>query len=101
MWVANAVVPNAAVAVLLLDTLASFVPALGGGAVRIGTLFAVYAPGRALAPLGASAIIVWMLSTLPVKELGAVVSIVAVSGLAYTLQRFGQRASAHRETVAT
>ena len=58
------------------------------------------APGRALAPLGAWAIIVWMLSTLPVKELGAAASMVAVSGLAYTLQRFGQRASAHRAMVA-
>ena len=58
------------------------------------------APGGALAPLAASAIIVWMLSTLPVKELGAAASIVAVSGLAYTLQRFGQRASAHRTAVA-
>jgi len=41
-----------------------------------------------------------MLSTLPFKELGAAASIVAVSGLAYTLQKFGQRASARQAAVA-
>lgn len=42
MWSANAVVPNAAVSNLLMDTLASLVPALGGGPVRTGMIFAVY-----------------------------------------------------------
>ena len=43
MWVTNAVVPSAAVANLLMDTLATLFPPLGGGAFRIGALFAVYA----------------------------------------------------------
>jgi hypothetical protein len=44
------------------------------------------APGGPLVPLGASAIIVWMLSTLSVGELAAAALLVAVSGIAYTLQ---------------
>jgi hypothetical protein len=44
------------------------------------------APGGALVPLAASAIIVWMLSTLAAGELAAAASLVAVSGIAYTLQ---------------
>jgi amino acid transporter len=44
------------------------------------------APGGALVPLGASAIIVWMLSTLSPGELAAAASLVAVFGICYTLQ---------------
>ena len=44
------------------------------------------APGGVLVPLAASAIIVWMLSTLPAGELAAAASLVAVSGIAYTVQ---------------
>lgn len=44
------------------------------------------APGGALVPLGASAIIVWMLSTLSAGELAAAALLVAVSGIGYTLQ---------------
>jgi amino acid transporter len=44
------------------------------------------APGGAFVPLGASAIIVWMLSTLSAGELAAAALLVAVSGIAYTLQ---------------
>ena len=42
MWAANSVVPSAAVANLLMDTLAGPVPALAGGAPRLAALFAVY-----------------------------------------------------------
>jgi amino acid transporter len=44
------------------------------------------APGGPLVPLGASAIIVWMLSTLSAGELAAAALLVAVSGIGYTLQ---------------
>jgi APA family basic amino acid/polyamine antiporter len=44
------------------------------------------APGGALIPLGAAAIIVWMLSTLSAGELAATALLVAVSGIAYTVQ---------------
>jgi amino acid transporter len=44
------------------------------------------APGGALVPLGASAIIVWMLSTLSARELATAALLVAVSGIGYTLQ---------------
>lgn len=42
MWAANAVAPNAAVAALLMDTLATVLPALARGAPRIGVLLVVY-----------------------------------------------------------
>jgi basic amino acid/polyamine antiporter, APA family len=44
------------------------------------------APGGALVPLGASAIIVWLLSTLSTTELAAAGLLVVVSGTGYTLQ---------------
>ncbi len=44
------------------------------------------APGEALVSLGASAIIVWMLSTLSMSEIGAAALLVAVSGIGYSLQ---------------
>src|SRR5262245_54206749 len=42
MWAANAVAPNAAVAALLLDTVATLVPAVAQGAPRIGALVVIY-----------------------------------------------------------
>jgi APA family basic amino acid/polyamine antiporter len=44
------------------------------------------APGGAIVPLAASAIIVWMLSTLAGGELASAASLIVVSGIAYTLQ---------------
>jgi amino acid transporter len=44
------------------------------------------APGGAWVPLGASAIIVWMLSTLSARELATAALLVAGSGIAYTTQ---------------
>ncbi len=55
------------------------------------------APGGAAVPLAASAIIVWMLTTLEVKELIAAFTLVAVSGVAYWLQA---RIAASRESRA-
>ena len=43
-------------------------------------------PGGALVPLAASAIIVWMLSTLSARELAAAALLVAVAGIGYALQ---------------
>ena len=43
------------------------------------------APGGALVPLAASAIIVWMLSSLSAPELAAAALLVGVSGIGYTL----------------
>jgi len=45
-----------------------------------------HAPGGAFVPLAASAIIVWMLSTLEWRELIAAFTLVAVSGMAYWLR---------------
>jgi len=42
MWAANSVAPSAAVAALLMDTGATLVPALSGGALRTGVLLAIY-----------------------------------------------------------
>jgi len=56
------------------------------------------APGGALVPLSASAIIVWMLSTLSAAELAAAALLVAVSGIGYTLQALG-RTDILRSTV--
>jgi basic amino acid/polyamine antiporter, APA family len=42
MWAAACVAPNAAVAALLMDTVATLLPALAGGASRIGALVVVY-----------------------------------------------------------
>jgi basic amino acid/polyamine antiporter, APA family len=42
MWAAACVVPNAAVAALLMDTVATLLPAFAGGARRIGALVVVY-----------------------------------------------------------
>jgi hypothetical protein len=50
------------------------------------------APGGTFVPLIASAIIVWLLSTLSWAELVAAMSLVAVSGVAYTLQERWRRA---------
>jgi amino acid transporter len=44
------------------------------------------ARGGALVPIGAAAIIAWMLSTLSGGELAAAASLVAVSGIVYTVQ---------------
>ena len=52
------------------------------------------APGGAVVPLAASAIIVWMLSTLSWTELGAAMGLVVVSGVAYALQERWRRARA-------
>jgi len=43
-------------------------------------------PGGALVPLAASAIIVWMLSTLSATELAAAALLMAVAGIGYALQ---------------
>ena len=51
-----------------------------------------HAPAGPLVPLAASAIIVWMLTTLEWRELIAASTLVAVSGLVYWL--YGQRSSA-------
>jgi amino acid transporter len=50
------------------------------------------APGGAFVPLAASAIIVWLLSTLSWAELVAAVSLVALSGVSYTFQERWRRA---------
>ena len=44
------------------------------------------APSGALVPVGASAIIVWMLSTLSMAELAAAALLVAVAGIGYPSQ---------------
>jgi len=46
-----------------------------------------HAPGGAFVPIAASAIIVWMLTTLELKELVAAFVLVVVSGVAYWMQR--------------
>jgi basic amino acid/polyamine antiporter, APA family len=51
------------------------------------------APGGALVPLAASAIILWMLSTLSATELAAAALLVAVSGVVYSLRAWRPRAS--------
>ena len=45
------------------------------------------APGGVFVPLAASAIIVWMLSTLKLGEIGAALALVVVSAVAYLVQR--------------
>ena len=45
------------------------------------------APGGPFVPLAASAIIIWMLSTLTWKELLAALSIVAVAGIVYSIYK--------------
>jgi hypothetical protein len=57
------------------------------------------APGGALVPLGASAIIVWMLSTLSMSELGAAALLVAVSGIGYSLQAVWSARAADRAVL--
>jgi amino acid transporter len=52
------------------------------------------APGGPLVPIAASAIIVWMLSTLAWTELVAAAILVAVSGAAYAVQERRRRATA-------
>jgi basic amino acid/polyamine antiporter, APA family len=54
-----------------------------------------HAPGGAIVPLAASAIIVWMLTTLEWRELAAAFTLVIVSGAAYWLQA---RLAASRST---
>ena len=49
------------------------------------------APGGWLVPLAASAIIVWMLSTLKWQELAAVAALTAVSGAVYGLRQLGPK----------
>jgi amino acid transporter len=49
-------------------------------------------PGGAFVPLAASAIILWLLATLSWAELGAAMSLVAVSGVSYALLERWQRA---------
>ena len=50
------------------------------------------APGGPFVPLAASAIMIWLLSTLSWSELAAAASLVAVSGVAYALQERWRRA---------
>jgi hypothetical protein len=45
-----------------------------------------HAPGGSFVPLAASAIIVWMLTTLEWRELAAAIALVAVSGTGYWIQ---------------
>jgi amino acid transporter len=55
------------------------------------------APGGALVPLAASAIIVWMLSTLAATEIAAAALLVVVSSVGYLLQEtFWRKADAER-----
>ena len=49
------------------------------------------APGGSLVPLAASAIILWLLSTLAWVELAAAMFLVVVSGVVYALQERGRR----------
>ena len=49
------------------------------------------APGGALVPLAATAIILWLLSTLSWSELSAAMSLVVVSGTFYALQERRRR----------
>jgi APA family basic amino acid/polyamine antiporter len=56
------------------------------------------APGGAFVPLAASAIILWLLSTLTWAELAAAMSLVLVSGGAYALQERWRRAPAGSTT---
>jgi basic amino acid/polyamine antiporter, APA family len=53
------------------------------------------APGGPFVPLGAVAIILWMLSTLPSNELAATALLVALSGAGYALLERRRRAAAH------
>jgi len=55
----------------------------------VGTPFR--APGGMVVPIAASAIILWLLSTLGRAELAAAMSLVAVSGVAYALQERWRR----------
>jgi hypothetical protein len=59
------------------------------------------APGGALVPLAASAIIVWMLSTLSMAELAAAALLVAVSGIGYSLQAVWPVRPADHEATPT
>jgi amino acid transporter len=57
------------------------------------------APGGAFVPLAASAIIIWMLSTLRLAELLAAMSLVVVSGVVYARQERWRRARAGSASV--
>jgi basic amino acid/polyamine antiporter, APA family len=48
-------------------------------------------PGGSFVPLAASAIILWLLSTLAWAELAAAMALVALSGVAYALQQRSRR----------
>jgi len=52
------------------------------------------APGGALVPLLASAIIVWMLSTLAWKELFSALALVAISAIVYAVKEQSTRRAA-------
>jgi basic amino acid/polyamine antiporter, APA family len=54
------------------------------------------APGGAFVPIASSAIILWMLSTLPWTELAAAALVVAVAGVAYMLQAWWRMTSSKR-----
>jgi amino acid transporter len=69
LWLANSVVTG------------------GRGREPVGRDAGTFAPGGPMMPLAASAIIIWLLSTLAWTELAATGTLVAVSGMFYLLRK--------------